>query len=173
MKMAAKSGIPSLRSFLSIAVIFLTAASCSNRQTPASGQKSGERPEGAFAGCYELMLGRWWPWAFGQETILVTPPRRIRLLLTRGTVGFEKDQLLIRPLSPTNASAPGRGGPSYWLKESEKRVDLTWADGFTGVVLTLEKQGDELHGWAHPYFDAGIFVPRFEHVIARRITCPI
>jgi hypothetical protein len=158
---------------LSLAATSLAAASCSNAQTIGSGQKPGETPGLEFAGCYELMLGRWWPWSFGGDTILVTPPRRIQLLLTRGTVGFEKDRLLIRPISDIKVPVQGRGGPSYWQPKSDTQVDLEWNDGFTGVTLNLEKQGSELYGWAHPHFDAPSFIPRIERVVARKIACPI
>ena len=172
MKIGAKPGIPLLKFFLLPVIISLIATFGSNAQKPISGQESREAPELAFVACYELSLGRWWPWSFGGDTIFVTPPRRIRLLPSRGTTGFEKDQLLIRPLSDIKG-ATGRGGPSYWQAKSDKQVDLVWNDGFTGVTLSLEKQGDELRGWAHPHFDAVPLIPRTERVIARKIVCPL
>jgi len=160
------------RVFLSLVMISGAVPPCLNAQSPDKGLESMEAQAPGFAGCYELTLGRWWPWSFGGDTILVTPPRRIKLLLTRGTVGFEKDRLLIRPLSDIKGSVPGRGGPSYWQPASDTQVDLEWNDGFTGVSLNLKKAGNELSGWAHPHFDGPSFVPRIERVVARKIACP-
>jgi hypothetical protein len=114
------------RIFPSVAMISLAIASCSKAQTLATGEKSTEAPGLAFVGCYEMMLGRWWPWSFGGDTVFVTPPRRIRLLATRGTNGFEKDQFLLRAIPDTKASIPAREGPSYWQPKSDKQVDLVW-----------------------------------------------
>ena len=46
-----------------------------------------------------------------------------------------------------------------------------WNDGFTGITLKLEKDGNELRGWAHTHFDGGVLLPRIAHVIAQRIGC--
>jgi hypothetical protein len=124
-----------------------------------------------FVGCYELTLGRWWPWSFGEETKYVTPPNRVQLLPERGKIGFEQDGFLLRAMAANKDTKSARGGPSYWQVKSSNRIDLTWTDGFTGVSLRLEKDGNDLHGWAHPHFDAPKFVPRTTHVIARRIAC--
>jgi hypothetical protein len=173
MKIVLKSSVYYLGFLLSLVAITLAVPPRSSGQTLVSGQTLGATPSSEFAGCYELTLGRWWPWSFGGDTILVTPPRRIRLLLARGAEGFEKDRLLIRPLSDIKGSAPSRGGPSYWQPKSDTQVDLEWNDGFTGVTLNLEKQGKELHGWAHPHFDVPSLIPRTERVVARKIACPI
>ena len=125
-----------------------------------------------FEGCYEVKLGRWWPWGFGEENAYVTPPSRVRLLPERGTKGFEKYGFLIRALPRQKGEAPGRGGPSYWEVESKNRIDLIWTDGFTGVTLELQKHSDELSGWAHPHFDAPHLIPRTARVTASRIACP-
>jgi len=126
----------------------------------------------SFAGCYELRLGRWWPWGFGEEGkdgfFLVTPPSRIQLLQEHGIQGFERDRFLIRPIKGTT---PGRGGPSYWLIGSNGQVNLVWNDGFTGVTLALGKDKKEgLSGWAHPHFDYPV-VPHIARVTAQRIAC--
>ncbi len=141
-------------------------------QSPSSGtQTRSENNTSSFTGCYELVLGRWWPWSFGEDTIYVTPPTRIELLPEPGTKRFEKNGFLIRAISFQEGTPSGRGGPSYWHVKSSNQVDLVWTDGFTGVTLTLEKHGDELRGWAHPHFDAPSIVPRVQRVIAKRIAC--
>ena|ERR1700730_440682 len=127
-----------------------------------------EMPAASFAGCYELKLGRWWPWSFGGDTEFVTPPSRIQLFAERGTKGFEEDGFLIRAIK---GAAPGRGGPSYWQMRSGDQVDLIWNDGFTGVTLALKKDGDRLRGWAHPHFDVFPVIPRTARVTAQRIAC--
>ncbi len=69
-------------------------------QTKKSEAKAQAQPAptpASFEGCYELKLGRWWPWGFGEENTYVTPPSRIQLLGEHGTRGFEQDKLLIPP----------------------------------------------------------------------------
>jgi hypothetical protein len=124
-----------------------------------------------FLGCYELKLGRWWPWGYGEDTPFVTPPKSVRLLPERGTEGFEQYGFLLRAIPRKGKPADGRGGWSYWSVDSANRVYLMWNDGFTGVTLKLEKDGKDLHGWAHPHFDSPHFIPHTAHVVARRIGC--
>ncbi len=126
-----------------------------------------------FAGCYELKIGRWWPWAFGEDTQFVTPPNRIQLLSERGTEGFEQNGFLIRVIPLANQTTSGLGAPSYWQVKTGNHVDLIWNNGFTGVTLKMQKHVDGLRGWAHPHFDAPKFVPRVARVTARRISCDV
>jgi hypothetical protein len=121
----------------------------------------------SFEGCYEVKIGGWWPWGFGEEDAYVTPPNRIELLAERGTRGFEESQLLVRTI-PRREEREF----SFWTVKSQKRVMLVWTDGFTGVNLDLAKRGAVLSGWAHPHFDAVRLIPRIAHVTARRIACP-
>jgi hypothetical protein len=121
-----------------------------------------------FVGCYELKLGRWWPWAFGEDTPYVTPPAHIELRPERGAEGFEKDNFLVRTI---HSGSPSRGGPSYWLPTADDNLDVTWNDGFTGVTLKLAKRGGELVGWAHPHFDSFHFIPRIARVTGRKVAC--
>ncbi len=49
-------------------------------QNEVNGQTQPAPPTRPFEGCYELTMGRWWPWSFGEDKYLVTPPDRIELL---------------------------------------------------------------------------------------------
>ena len=158
-----------------VALILLTCA-LHTMPTFAQGDRSAAHQQdqtqtAPFIGCYELTLGRWWPWSFGEDTKYVTPPSRVQLFRERGTEGFEQNGFLLRAMSANKSAKPARGGPSYWQLISSNRIDVTWTDGFTGVMLKLEKEGNDLHGWARPHFDAPKFIPRTAHVIARRIAC--
>src|SRR5690348_11523586 len=124
----------------------------------------------SFVGCYELDMGRWWPWGFGDGGGYFRPPDRIQLFGERGTNGFEQGQLLIRRIPRQELPADNREG-SYWEIKPQNQVLLEWTDGLVGVTLDLKKNGKELTGWAHPHSDAGMFVPRVAHVTARPITC--
>lgn len=138
------------------------------------GQAQATPPTKPFEGCYEVTLGRWWPWSFGADNEFVTPPSQIQLLSEHGRTGFEKDGFLIRAILPRKGGATsGRGEPSYWNVRSANEVDLIWNDGFTGVMLSLKKHGEGLDRWAHPHFDAPKFIPRVAHVTARRIACEL
>jgi hypothetical protein len=159
---------------LSAAMLLVGAVSlgCSAQSKSAALESAQvEKEVSSFAGCYEVRLGRWWPWAFGEDTALVTPPNRIELLPQKGTEGFEKEGHLIRALPDKNGHTSGREAPSYWQVKSADRVYLIWNDGFTGVTLDLEKHATALTGWAHPRFDARRLVPRVAHVTAKRTTC--
>lgn len=127
----------------------------------------------SFAGCYELTLGRWWPWGFGSDDAFFTPPRRIKLLTEPGTKGWEENGLLLRALQDSGATKGGRGGPSYWNVRSQNQIDLTWTDGFTGISIRLSRTGKELRGWVHPHSDAPMFIYHTAHVTARLIDCGI
>lgn len=152
----------------------LTISLVSAAQAPpatSDATKTGS-PTVPFAGCYQVKLGRWWPWSFGEDTVFVTPPYRIRLLAQRGTEGFEDNGFIIRVLPPEKEAIHGiRRVWSYWTVKSTKDVELVWTDGLTGVVLKLHKRGSDLRGWAHPHFDFPIFIPRTAQVRARTMAC--
>ena len=133
---------------------------------PASAQNSISRAA-PFAGCYELQLGRWWPWSMGEDTEFATPPRRIELQLRQGTDGFERDGFAIRTIPAVGSSRR----KAYWQPQGSEGVSLIWTDGFTGVTLRLTKHGKELRGWAHPHFDSARLVPHVAHVTASPILC--
>jgi hypothetical protein len=140
-------------------------------------QKATSEPQltqgtvGSFAGCYKLTLGRWWPWGFGSDDTLFTPPHLVKLLAEPGTKGFEQNGLLLRALPDPTGTRTGRGGPSYWNVRSPNQIDLTWTDGFSGITINLARTGNEFHGWAHPHSDAPTFVHHSAHVTARRVDC--
>ena len=143
---------------------------CAQKSTPQTPQQT-DATVGSFAGCYELTLGRWWPWGLGSDETLFTPPRRVRLLTELGTKGFEQNGLLLRAVANPAATSTGRRGPSYWNVRSSSQIDLTWTDGFTGITIKLTKTGNELRGWVHPHSDALTFVHHTAHVTARRVDC--
>lgn len=121
----------------------------------------------AFTGCYELKMGRWWPWGFGEDDMFATPPSRIKLLPEQGTRGFEKNGLVIREM--TRKSGDLRRS-SFWRVESSDQIDLTWTTGFSGVTLELKGKGSDMRGWAHPFWDFPR-LPRIARVKAHRIAC--
>ncbi len=140
--------------------------------SPSLGQESSSRPPismsaaAPFAGCYELNLGRWWPWGMGEDTRFATPPSRVELRLQRGRDGFEQNGLLIR----TIPSDPASRRSSFWLPQGNNGLDLIWTTGFSGVSLRLTRHGKELRGWAHAFFDFPR-PPHVAHVTARPINC--
>jgi hypothetical protein len=143
---------------------------CAQKSAPETPQQT-QTTVGSFAGCYELTLGRWWPWGFGSENGWFTPPNRIKLLAEHGTGGFEQNGLVLRALPSLTTTRTGRGGPSYWNVRSATQIDLIWTDGFTGIEINLARTGNDLHGWAHPHSDAPTFIRRSAHVTARHVDC--
>ena len=138
----------------------------------ANAQTQSASLNASFAGCYELKLGRWWPWSFGEDNEFVTPPTKIQLLPVPGTVGFEQNGFVIRRIPPDEGSTFGRRRSSYWQVRSGTHVDLIWTNGLSGVTVNLRKHGDKLRGWAHPHFDFPT-LPRIMHVTARPIACDV
>lgn len=150
-------------------VLLIMAALCSQCLAQAnspSDTRSIPPTAKAFAGCYALELGRWWPWGMGEDTKFVTPPQSIVLQLEHGTVDFEQNGLVIRAIP----SGPASRRSSYWVPQTGNGVVLIWTTGFSGVSLRLHKHGDELRGWAHAFFDFPR-PPHVAHVKARRIAC--
>jgi hypothetical protein len=144
--------------FLLIAVPSVADQNAASSRTPL---------EVKFAGCYQLSLGRWWPWGFGEDNHFVTPPERVELLTKQGTEGWERGHLLLRALPNTS----GRKGSSFWEVQDDNRIDLVWTDGFTGVTIDLRKEGNKFKGKAHPHFDSFILIQRIAYVKMQKIAC--
>lgn len=124
----------------------------------------------SFAGCYELHIGRWWPWGFGSHDSNGGLPHRIELLTERGTDRFEEGELLIRAI-PRKEQDSQRQESSLWEVQSATKVRLVWTTGFVGDAMNLHKNQTSLSGWDHPFFDAAKLIPRVAHVTARQISC--
>ena len=133
---------------------------------PCSAQDESKPQAESVAGCYELRMGRWWPWSLGEDAKFVTPPSRFELTLQRGTEGFAKDQLMIRQIPARESSRQ----ISYWMVIGRNRAALIWSNGLSGVSVNVRKKRDGFSGFAHAHFD----FPRashIAHVTARRIPC--
>src|SRR6266849_3936228 len=158
--------------FLMLLVVISPRCSAQVNNPTSAPQTQVENHASSFTGCYQLALGRWWPWSFGEDTVFVTPPTRIELLPEPGTTGFEKNGFIIRTIPPhTTVTPSGRPISSFWQIKSNTRVDLVWTNGLSGVTLKLRKHGTELRGWAHPHFDFPPPPARLQHVTAKRIGC--
>jgi hypothetical protein len=144
----------------------LSLVSSYGQEDIANGTGKVEQKGKSFAGCYELRLGRWWPWGMGDDTPLATPPTQIELKLERGKDYFEKDELLIRQIG----SATRAHGSSFWVPTDDSAVLLVWTNGFSGVSLRLRKSGSDLQGWAHAHFDFPR-PPHVAHVVATPVAC--
>jgi hypothetical protein len=152
-------------------LIVLTWIDCYAQKSTLATAPREQTTVDSFAGCYELTLGRWWPWGFGSDDTFFTPPRRIKLLTEPGTKGWEEKGLLLRALPDPAPTRTGRRGPSYWNVLSPNQIELTWTDGFTGITIKLNRTGNELRGWVHPHSDAAMFIHHSAHVTARLIYC--
>jgi hypothetical protein len=161
---------PALRLATTLSVLLILAIPASLslcQESSSSGPPISMSAVAPFAGCYELQLGRWWPWGMGEDTQFATPPQRVELQLQHGTDGFEQNGLLIRTIPLGTASRRA----SFWLPQDRNSVDLIWTSGFSGVSLRLARHGKELRGWAHAHFDFPR-PPHMAHVTARPIACP-
>jgi hypothetical protein len=88
-------------------------------QSLPSGDKSKGAAASDFVGCYELKLGRWWPWSSEDLRMFHTPPSHVELLSSRGTDGFVKDHFLIGPVPASIRSTPSGSWSAYWDLESK------------------------------------------------------
>lgn len=154
-----------------VLLLLLVPASTCTGQNAYQQRPPSEKEMESYAGCYQLTMGRWWPWSFGEDTEFVTPPHRVELTLDQGTEGWGKDHLLIRVAPAQKNKVSGGRGASFWEVQPNNRINLIWTDGFTGVTLTLGKHRSMLRGWAHPHFDAAKLVPRIAQVKGQRIAC--
>lgn len=120
----------------------------------------------AFAGCYELRLGRWWPWGMGEDTVFATPPKQVELTVERATTGLGKDHFFIRQIP----SVEGSRRSAIWIPQDRNHVMLVWSTGFSGVYVNLMKKDRHLSGWAHAHFDFPR-IPHVAHVRTEPIAC--
>lgn len=139
----------------------------SSAQESHSAQSPESKSHAAnFAGCYELHMGRWWPWSLGEDAKFATPPSQFELSLQRATEGFAKGQLIIRQ-SPSGERS---WRISYWMLTGTNKAAAIWSSGLSGVSINFAKHSDELRGWAHAHFDF-LRPPHIARLTARPIAC--
>ncbi len=96
----------------------------SSAQESHSAQSPESKSHAAnFAGCYELHMGRWWPWSLGEDAKFATPPSQFELSLQRATEGFAKGQLIIRQ-SPSGERS---WRISYWMLTGTNKAAAIWS----------------------------------------------
>jgi len=164
-----------MRLLLIFAAVLLTLSPAARAQAGTSqaggnGRTATATPSAAevqsFAGCYELHVGRSWPWGPSRDGWL---PRRIELLGQRGTAGFEKDNPLMYAIPPKNVDSQWRESP-FWAVQSAKEVRIVDVGHFGGDILNLHKTRSGFSGWDHSHSDVA-FSGQITHVTARRIPC--
>jgi hypothetical protein len=139
--------------------------------TPPAGSKANDRllnPE-AVQGCYDLTLSPWFPpMRLGDDEALITPPQRIQLLLEKGTEEPESRGYLVRPAP---GATPSIHSSMYWVPKSSKALEITFTDGFSGLVMGLKTSDAEtLHGKAMTFWDFDRKRQAAE-VMAHRVPC--
>jgi hypothetical protein len=155
---------------LTLFVVFFLPGIVARADEAFGGSPARQVATSSLTGCYELKIGRWWPWGFPRETDYLTPPARIELLSQVGTQGFEKGAYLIRSIPSSSGAAQGHEWDSFWHVQGG-RTELVWTTGFIGVTLNMRKEEDRLRGWAYPHFDAPVSPERVAYVTAQRISC--
>jgi hypothetical protein len=142
-------------------------------QDPAApgNAKSNEKlvsPE-AVQGCYALTLSPWFPeMKLGDDAEVITPPARIQLFVERGTEEPESRGYLVRAAPGVK---PSIHSSMYWVPKGAKTLEITFTDGFSGVVLGLKTSDAEtLRGKATTFWD---FDRRRQiaEVMAQRVPC--
>ena len=106
-------------------------------------------------GCYVIDVGEWDPARHEFERSAQTPPSRIELLAERGTLAFENDQLLLRPVLGQRGGW-GRDAMAYWRAAGRDTLALVWTNGYIGVDMRLGLRGDSIRGEATTFTDAHI-----------------
>jgi hypothetical protein len=157
---------------VALASLALGTARADPQDTTASANpKPNEKsvsPE-AVQGCYALTMSPWFPpMRLGDDEQLITPPPRIQLLTEKGTEEGESRGYLVRAAP---GAQPSIHSSMYWLPKGSKTLEITFTDGFSGVVLSLKTADAEtLHGKATTFWD---FDRRRQvaEVTARRVSC--
>lgn len=144
------------------------AAKQTSPQGPSEQEKQSVKPE-TVHGCYELTLSKWRPTVqLGEEDAReITPPSSIQLISELGTQGWEANRYVVKP-APGVAASVHRG--SYWLPKGPHSIEIVWTTGFSGLVMGLRVEGDELLGKAKSFWD----FPRKKQtadVVARKVEC--
>jgi hypothetical protein len=122
----------------------------------------------AFAGCYQLSFGPWRPALdLGADAKYIELPTSIRLLAVRGRKGWESGGFLLRSIPGKD---PGRGGPSFWVPRGANQLELRWTDGFTGVNVSLSREGSVFRGLARTHWDFARATQE-RTVLAKRVPC--
>jgi hypothetical protein len=138
---------------------------------PPANAKQNEKsvtPE-AVQGCYVLTLSPWFPpMKLGDDEQLITPPPRIQLLAEKGTEGEESRGYLVRAAP---GAQPSIHSSMYWLPKGSKTLEITFTDGFSGLVMGLKTSDAEtLHGKATTFWDFDR-KRQVAEVMARRVPC--
>ena len=121
----------------SILFLLLSPQVCRSQTTPNTESTPQVRLlQGLLEGCYEVKLGRWWPWGFGEEDAYVKPPNRIQLLAQLGRRGFEQGRPLIRAI-PRQEELPGSMESSFWSVKSQNQVTLSWTTALLACAWNL------------------------------------
>lgn len=152
--------------FAASALVFFASHSCFAQQSSSVKPQESAAQAAPFVGCYELRLGRWWPWGMGEDTKFAVPPSPIELTLQEDPKSFAPDWFTVLATRPSDMLR--RRG--YWLPLVRHRVRLTWTNGFAGATMRLTQHGDGLRGWAHAFFDFPR-PPHIAHVTFRPIDC--
>jgi len=162
--------MPRLPSGFFVCLILLVVAPAVAQDTSAQSKPNEKllNPE-AIQGCYELALSPWFPeMRLGDEEQLITPPARVQLFAEKGTEEQETRGYLVRAAPGVK---PSTHSSMYWLPKSAKALEITFTDGFSGLVMVLKTSDAEtLHGKATTFWD-------FERkrqvaeVMARRVPC--
>jgi hypothetical protein len=166
-----------MKLLLIFAAVLLTLSPAARAQAGASqasgnGRTAPATPSAAevqsFAGCYELHVGRWWPWGFIWHESNGGLPRRIELLTDRDKERSHTSNPLMYAIYPERDSRP----PvlSFWVVQSAKKARVVWF-GHVADTLNLHKTRSGLSGWDHHFSDGFPLNPQIAHVTARHIPC--
>ena len=120
--------------------------------------------------CLNLTLGPWDTKGGGWvgEKFHAVPPLVV-LDTSKVAGGFGVGSFALRPTVGSGRAV------AFWRRMLLGTLSLTWTDGFTGVGITLEVQGDSLVGLAEARSDGRdpnmTYLPRAS-VVALRVACP-
>ena len=126
----------------------------------------------AFAGCYHLELGRWTRlWIFSATPAPYQIPPSAFQLETHPVDSATPNRFRVRP-NRIVAGTPSRLDGWVLAPDGSKSLYITWTDGFTGVSLHLEPDGNSLRGRATAYTDAPGLLPfPSARAVAVRVAC--
>jgi hypothetical protein len=117
-------------------------------------------------GCYELKLSKWVPiLALGDDETFISPPSRVVLTTTPDHTWDSRGFRVIA----ANGFAQSVHTFSYWVSNAD-HVRIRWTTGHSGLTMDLKRNGSNLVGTAHTFWDFAR-PQQTSHVVATKISC--
>ena len=125
-----------------------------------------EKAASAPDGCYQINAGPWQPALEGHDGEFVGLPQRVRFTNLKSE--WDRASFRVQPIGPVSTRVRPH---SYWHPQ-DGGIFLNWTDGFTGVIMNLERTKTGFRGTAMTHWDATEHATQRSSVVLTRMECP-